>query len=416
MKRIVILGAGTAGTMVANKLSRELQHNYYEWDIVIVDEKLKHYYQPGFLFIPFGIYQPEDVVKPTQHFLPENVELVYSSIDRVDAEENKVYLVEEERVIDYDYLIIATGTHPRPDETPGLTEEEWRNSIHDFYTFDGAVALANKLKDWEGGKLVVNIMEFPFKCPVAPLEFIFLADWYFTEKGMRDKVDLTFVTPLSGAFTKPIAEQRLSDLLAEKNINVIADFYPERVEPEEKLLISYDEDEVPYDLLVTVPVNMGAEYIARSGLGDELHHVPVNKHTFLSPEYDNIFALGDAAQLPTSKAGSVAHFEVDVFMENFMNYIKGEPMTEEFDGHANCFIESGYGKGILIDFNYDVEPLPGKYPIAGVGPFSLLEETRINHMGKLAFKWAYWNVLLKGRDMPVSSHMSMVGKEEPAAV
>lgn len=409
MKRIVILGAGTAGTMIANKLSHKLGN--YEWDIVIVDQKRKHYYQPGFLFIPFGLYKPEDVIKPTRQFIPENVELVFSEIERVDPEENRVYLVEDGRSLEYDYLIIATGTHPRPEETPGLTESEWRKSIHDFYTFEGAVALAEKLKDWEGGKLVVNIMEFPFKCPVAPLEFIFLADWYFTEKGIRDRVDLTLVTPLPGAFTKPIAEKRLSEMLTQKKVNIVPDFYPERVEPEEKLLISYDEEEVPYDLLVTIPVNMGAEYIARSGLGDELNHVPVDKHTFLSKEYDNIFALGDAAQLPTSKAGSVAHFEGEVFIENFMNYIHNKPMTEKFDGHANCFIESGYGKGILIDFNYDVEPLPGKYPLPTIGPFSLLEETRINHLGKMAFKWIYWNVLLKGREMPVTTHMSMTGKE-----
>lgn len=409
MKRIVILGAGTAGTMIANKLSHKLGN--YEWDIVIVDQKRKHYYQPGFLFIPFGLYKPEDVIKPTRQFIPENVELVFSEIERVDPEENRVYLVEDGRSLEYDYLIIATGTHPRPEETPGLIESEWRKSIHDFYTFEGAVALAEKLKDWEGGKLVVNIMEFPFKCPVAPLEFIFLADWYFTEKGIRDRVDLTLVTPLPGAFTKPIAEKRLSEMLTQKKVNIVPDFYPERVEPEEKLLISYDEEEVPYDLLVTIPVNMGAEYIARSGLGDELNHVPVDKHTFLSKEYDNIFALGDAAQLPTSKAGSVAHFEGEVFIENFMNYIHNKPMTEKFDGHANCFIESGYGKGILIDFNYDVEPLPGKYPLPTIGPFSLLEETRINHLGKMAFKWIYWNVLLKGREMPVTTHMSMTGKE-----
>lgn len=410
MKRVVILGAGTAGTMVANKLSHEL--GSYEWDIVIVDQKRQHYYQPGFLFIPFDLYEAEDVIKPVRQFIPDNVQLIYSEIERVDPAANQVHLVMDNQVIDYNYLIIATGTHPQPEETPGLTDSEWRKSIHDFYTYEGAVALADKLKYWSGGKLVVNIMEFPFKCPVAPLEFIFLADWYFTEKGMRDRVDLTFVTPLPGAFTKPLAEKRLSDMLAEKNINVIPEFYVERVDAEQKLLISYDEEEVPYDLLVTIPVNMGAKYIARSGLGDELRHVPVDKHTFLAKDYNNIFVLGDAAQLPTSKAGSVAHFEVEVFIENFLNYIHDRPMTEQFDGHANCFIESGYGKSILIDFNYNVEPLPGKYPIPGIGPFSLLEETRINHLGKLAFRWIYWNVLLKGRHMPVTTHMSMAGKED----
>jgi len=258
--------------------------------------------------------------------------------------------------------------------------------------------------------LVLNIMELPFKCPVAPLEFMFLADWYFHERKMRDKVDITFVTPLPGAFTKPRAANLLGTTLEDKNIKIIPEFYAESVDQDRKVLVSYDEIEVPFDLLVTIPVNMGADVIGRSGLGDELNHVPVDKHTFLSKQYDNIFALGDAAALPTSKAGSVAHFAAEVFLENFLQYIEGQEMITEFDGHANCFIESGFGKGILIDFNYDVEPLPGKYPLPGIGPFSLLQESEMNHWGKIMFRWMYWNILLKGKEMPVTAQMSMAGK------
>jgi sulfide:quinone oxidoreductase len=408
MKKLLILGAGTAGTMVANKLSHLLSRE--EWQITIVDQNETHYYQPGFLFIPFGIYGENDVIKPKRDYIPPGVKMIVSEIELIEPAENRVRLVKDNQLLYYDYLIIATGTHPRPEETPGLTESEWRESIHDFYTFEGAVALARKLRTWEGGRLVVNIMELPFKCPVAPLEFIFLADWFFHERQMRDKVELMLVTPLSGAFTKPRAAQLLGNMLADKNINLVPEFYVERVEPEQKLLISYDEQEVSYDLLVTVPVNMGAEVIGRSGLGDELNHVPVDKHTFLSTEYDNIFALGDAANLPTSKAGSVAHFAVEVFVENFLRYIEGQEMLEKFDGHANCFIESGFGKGILIDFNYDVEPLPGKYPLPGIGPFSLLQESEMNHWGKVMFRWMYWNILLKGKEMPVTAQMTMAGK------
>lgn len=409
MKRLVILGAGTAGTMVANRLSHEL--NPQEWLITVVDQQTSHYYQPGFLFIPFGIYEPADVVKPTTQFLPYTADFIKAPIQRVDPEQQLVYLENVEQPLAYDYLIIATGTSPRPEQTPGLTEEAWRKTIHDFYTYEGAVALGEVLPRWSGGRLVVSIMEYPFKCPVAPLEFIFLADGYFTEKGIRDQVEITLVTPLSGAFTKPIAEKRLSSLLQERNIKVVTDFSTERVDPAEQCLISYDEQVVPYDLLVTVPVNMGADFIGRSGLGDELNHVPVDKHTFVHKKYPTIFALGDAAQLPTSKAGSVAHFAVDVFIENFRNHINGRPMNHPFDGHANCFIESGFGKGILIDFNYDTEPLPGAYPLPGIGPFSLLEESRLNHLGKLAFRWVYWNMLLPGRELPVPTDMSLTGKQ-----
>ncbi|MDX1664928.1 MAG: FAD/NAD(P)-binding oxidoreductase [Candidatus Promineifilaceae bacterium] len=408
MKNLLILGAGTAGTMIANKLRPVLDRG--EWKITIVDQDETHYYQPGFLFIPFGIYGENDVVQPKRQFIPPGVEMIVSEIELIEPEHNRVRIARDNRYLDYDFLIIATGTHPRPEETPGLDAAEWRASIHDFYTFDGAVALAEKLRTWDGGRLVMSIMELPFKCPVAPLEFLFLADWYFQERQMRDRVELTLTTPLPGAFTKPRAASLLGDMLEEKKINIVPEFYPERVDPGRKQIVSYGDEEVPYDLLVVVPVNMGADVIGRSGLGDELNHVPVDQHTFLSTEYDNIFALGDAARLPTSKAGSVAHFAAEVFVDNFVRHVEGLEMTSMFDGHANCFIESGFGKGILIDFNYDVEPLPGKYPLPGIGPFPLLRESRVNHWGKMMFRWLYWNVLLKGREMPVTAHMSMAGK------
>ena len=188
------------------------------------------------------------------------------------------------------------------------------------------------------------------------------------------------------------------------------DFNIEQVDLDANKIVAYSEEEIDYDLLVTVPLNMGAAVVGRSGLGDELNYVPVDKHTFLSNQHDNIFALGDAAALPTSKAGSVAHFAVELWTENFLRYIDGFEMLEHFDGHANCYIESGHGKGLLIDFNYDTEPLPGKYPLPGIGPFSLLEETEMNHWGKLMFRWMYWNILLKGKEMPVPALMSMAGK------
>jgi sulfide:quinone oxidoreductase len=408
MKKLVVLGAGTAGTTVVNKLRPLLDER--EWKITIVDQEEVHYYQPGFLFIPFGIYQPKDVIKPKRNFIPPGVEMIVSEIELIEPEQNRVRLVKEGKVLGYDYLIIATGTQPRPDETPGLSEGEWHNSIHDFYTYEGAVALADKLRTWEGGRLAINVIEMPIKCPVAPLEFIFLADWFFQEQGIRDKVELSYVTPLPGAFTKPKAAALLGDMLEDKRINVVPEFYLERVEPDEKKLISYEEEEVPYDLLVTIPINMGAEVISRSGLGDELNYVPVDKHTFLSNQYDNIFALGDAANLPTSKAGSVAHFAIEIFVENFMRYIQQLPMLANFDGHANCYVETGFGKALLIDFNYDVEPLPGKFPLPGIGPFSLLQESEMNHWGKMMFRWMYWNILLKGKEMPIIADMSMAGK------
>ena len=289
----------------------------------------------------------------------------------------------------------------------------WRTSIFDFYSLDGATALARALREFDGGRLVVHITDMPIKCPVAPLEFTFLAEADFRRREMRDRVEITYVTPLPGAFTKPICTRQLSWMLDERKIAIETDFMVERIDSGAKKLISYDEREVPFDLLVTVPLNMGADYIARSGLGDELNYVPVDKHTLLSKAHDNIFAIGDANNIPTSKAGSVAHFAVDIFAGNFLQHVAGQPMTGSFDGHANCFVESGDGKALLIDFNYDTEPLAGSYPVPRLGPFGLLRESRPNHWGKLAFRWMYWNMLLPGRPMPLPSHMSMAGKHQP---
>jgi len=409
MRRLVVLGGGTAGTMAVNKLRKHLAPD--EWSITVVDRDDDHVYQPGLLLVPFGVYTPAEIVKPRQRFLPDGVELVLAEIDRVDAAVNRVLLTDGQ-TLDYDFLIIASGTAPRPDQTPGMTDGEWRTSIFDFYTLAGATALRDKLARWEGGRLVVQIVEMPIKCPVAPLEFTFLADASFEERGMRDKVQITYVTPLEGAFTKPVASKHLGGMLAERNVSLEGDFMVDHIDPDTKTIVSVDEREIPFDLLVTVPLNMGADFIARSGLGDELNYVPVNKQTLLSIAHDNIFAIGDASNIPTSKAGSVAHFSIELFTDNFLEHVSGRAMTHPFDGHANCFIDSGHGKGLLIDFNYDTQPLPGKYPIPGVGPFTLLEESRLNHLGKLGFRWAYWNVLLKGRPMPIPALMSMAGKHD----
>jgi sulfide:quinone oxidoreductase len=406
IRRLLVLGGGTAGTMVANRLRRLLPRD--EWQVTVVDQDETHHYQPAYLFIPFGSYKPDQILRPRRRYLSSDVDLVIGRIDRVEPERNVVTL-EGGTGLPYDYLVIATGTEPRADQTPGMAEALGR-SVFDFYTLEGARALGERLSAWEGGRLVVHITEMPIKCPVAPLEFAFLADSFFEERGMRDRVDITYVTPLDGAFTKPVASNLLGGMLETRGIAIEPDFYVERVDADAGAIVSYDERSVPFDLLVTVPLNMGAGYVERSGMGNELNYIPVDKHTFLSPDWDNVFAIGDAADLPISKAGSVAHFAVEVFVDNFLQHIRGEPMTRSFDGHANCFVESGAGKAMLIDFNYDVEPLPGKYPVPGLGPLRLLAESRLNHWGKLAFRWLYWNALLPGHALPVPTAMSMRGK------
>ncbi len=408
MKNLVILGAGTSGTMMANHMMHKLDKE--EWKITIVDQYKTHYYQPGFLFLPFDIYKTKDVKKKGKKYIPKKARYVLQKIDRIMSEKNRIKL--EHEFLDYDVLIIATGTKIAPEETEGMKAANWHKNIFDFYTYEGAKKLRNKLREFKGGKLVVHITEMPIKCPVAPLEFAFLADSYFINKGIRDKVDITYVTPLEGAFTKPKATAALHHLLEEKGIKEVTDFDIERVDYENNKIIDYGGREVPYDLLVTVPTNLGDEMIERSGLGDDMNFVPTHKATLQSKANKNIFVIGDASNLPASKAGSVAHFEAEILTENVMRFIKNKPLKEEFDGHANCFIETGHGKALLIDFNYTHEPVEGTFPLPGIGPLKLLKESRMNHMGKLAFRWIYWNMLIKGTHIPfVSATMSKKGKK-----
>lgn len=397
--------------MMAHHLRKRLPRD--QWRITAVDKSEDHYYQPGFLFLPFGMIDERDVVKKTKDLLPSGVELIAAEVERIEPEANRVHFAGHEPE-NYDLLIVATGSHIVPEETEGMDGEGWRKDVFDFYSFDGARALRDHLASWKGGKLLVHVTEMPIKCPVAPLEFAFLSDSFFKDRGMRDKVEITFVTPLSGAFTKPKASKALGHLLADKGIGLEADFAIERVDSERKVIVSYDEREVPFDLLVTTPLNMGSDAVAASGMGDDLNFIPTDKHTLQSRDHENIFVIGDATNVPASKAGSVAHFEAETLTDNILLYLEGKPLKEEFDGHSNCFIESGGGKGLLIDFSYDIEPHEGRFPF-GWGPLALLKESRLNHWGKLAFRWVYWNILLKARPLPGITRQKKVPKDMRAS-
>ncbi len=407
MKRLVILGGGTAGTMAANKLRAAL--GKHELHITVVDRDDAHHYQPGYLFMPFGIYNTSDIVRSRHRFLDDGVDLVLTEIDRVDPTYKVVHLADGRR-LSYDILVIATGVSPRPDQTPGMLGSQWGESVHEFYSLTGAQRLTEAMRRFRGGKLVVHITDMPIKCPVAPMEFTFLADDWLRKHGIRTKTELTYVTPLDGAFTKPVASRELLTALTDRQIALETDFMIESIDNDAKEMVSYDGRRIPFDLLVTVPLNMGPDYVERSGLGDDINLVPCDQHTMASLAHPDIFVLGDGGTLQTSKAGSVAHFSVEVFVENFLAVHRGRPATHGFDGHANCFIESGNGKGMLLDFNYETEPFTGDFPLPGVGPFKLLKETRFNHWGKLAFRWVYWNMLLPGRPIPIPTNMSLLGK------
>lgn len=393
--------------MMANRLERVLPRE--RWQISIVDQDDRHVYQPGLLFVPFGTYRSAEILRSRRGTLSPSVALFLEGFEGVDTKAKSVQL-RGGRKLPYDLLIIATGCRIDPEQTEGLTGAGWRETAFDFYTPEGAGALAERLATFEGGRLVLDVAEMPIKCPVAPLEFLFLADAFFQGRGIRSEVELVYATPLDGAFTKPRASLLLGRLLEEKGISVVPEFALSAVRGERREIEAYDGRTETYDLLVSVPLHVGAREILDSGLGDGMGFVPTHKHTLQALGHDDVFALGDATDLPSSKAGSVAHFQAEVLTENILRSMQGKPLLEAFDGHSNCFIETGHEKAMLIDFNYETEPLPGRYPLPGLGPFSLLEESHTNHWGKLAFRWAYWNKLLPGDELPVPHQMLLAGK------
>jgi sulfide:quinone oxidoreductase len=411
MKTLLILGAGTAGTAMAHKLRRHLSS---DWEVAVVDPSTTHLYQPGLLFLPFGDETEARIVRERGTTLGKGIIWHQTAVRGIDTERQQVEVADGDP-LRYDFLIIATGTEIRPDMIDGMLDTGWRSSVFDFYSLDGAKALAAALADFEGGRLVVNVVEMPIKCPVAPLEFTFLADAYLTKRGIRDKTELVFATPLDAAFTKPLASKMLGYLLEDKGIQVETEFMTGEVDAETGVIRSYDEREVPYDLLVTVPPHTGASFLEDSALGDELGFVPTDPHTLAVKGQERVFCMGDATDLPSSKAGSVAHFQADLLIENIERVIEGKAPEPTFDGHSNCFVETGFGKAMLIDFNYETEPLPGQFPFPGIGPLPLLKEARRNHWAKLAFRWVYWNALLPARPLPFPPTMSLAGKQLSAA-
>lgn len=415
MKKIVILGAGTAGTMMAHKLTRKLPAK--EWQITVIDKKAEHHYQPSFIFLPFQLYGHKSAgpnKRMIRDLLPKGVRFVQDAVAQIDKKKREVTTAKGEK-LGYDYMIVATGTHIAPEEIEGMPEGYGKN-IHYFYTLDSAMKLQEAMPSFTQGKMIIEVTEYPIKCPVAPIEFACLADYYFRQKGIRDQIEIEVVTSQASIFSKPTASKILTEMFERKNINVTAGFNVSGIDHEKRVISSFEKKQLDYDLLVAIPPNLGEDVLDEAGIGDGAGFVITDPANMKAVKDDHIYALGDATNLATSKAGSVAHFEANVVEYNLLAEIAGKSPLESFDGHAMCYIETGFNKAHLIDFNFTQEPVKGKLPLPLVGPFSLLKETRINHWGKLFFRWYYWNLLLPDRfafvmDKVLPTKMSRVGKK-----
>ena len=374
-KDVLIIGGGVGGTIVANLVSKEVGDLAR---VTLVDATGVHVYQPGFLYVAVGKEQPANLRREEAKLLRHEVKLVVDQATLVDTKVRKVVL-RSGKTLRYDELVLATGSRTVPDEVPGA------GGAHDFYTMEGATRLHKALEQFTGGTIVIGVAGIPYKCPPAPVEFVFLLDDYLRARHLRDKSEIKLLSPLNRAFTIEATSKLVQPILAERGIELTGFFNVETVDPIAKTVTSLEGETVGYDLLVLVPPHRGAKLIEDSKLGDARGWIPVDKNTLKHVDHPEIWAIGDATNIPISKSGSVAHYEASVCAAEVVAAVKGEPAPAHvYDGKVMCFLETGHGEATTIRFDYDHPP---------VSP----QPARRWHWAKALFNKTYWHTVPQGR-------------------
>jgi sulfide:quinone oxidoreductase len=378
MKRILVLGGGTGGTLVANLLAKKL--NRSEAEIVLVSASTRHLYQPGWLYVPFGRQDPRALSKPLKSLLNRRVKLVIGEVSALDTEQHQV-IAGNGDALGYDYLVIATGSRITPEDIPGF-----REGAHHFFTEEAAFRLHAALEEFTGGRIVVGVGGIPHKCPVAPLEFTFLLEEFLTQRHLRDQTELTYTYPLGRVFTIETVAEAVLPMLEARNITIETFFNLEEVLPEQKVARSLEGTDLEYDLLVMTPPHRGAKFLQGHPIADAQGWVKTDRATLQVKDQPAIWAMGDTTDLPISKAGSTAHFEAPVITEHIAAAVRDAPVDikhAEYGGHVVCFLETGYGKASLLDFDYHRPP-------------KVADPTAVVHYMKMAFNRTYWYLVPTG--------------------
>ena len=384
MNRILVLGGGVGGTLVANLLAKKLRSRiaFGDVDITLVDEHGAHVYQPGFMYIAMGGERAEKLQRPERSLLDHRVNLVIGRATHIDEARQSVAL-EDGEVLRYDHLVLATGSRIVPEEIPFFEQE-----AQHFYSAEAALKLRQELDHFSGGRIVIGIAGMPYKCPPAPLEVAFLIEAELRERGLREQTEMHFCSPIGRAFTIESVSEMATPILEEKGIELHTFFNVEAIDPERKVVQSLEGEELPYDLLILVPPHKGAQVVIDSGLAPGRGGwLPTDRETLQVGGRPDVYALGDATDLPLSKAGSTAHFEAPVVAERIAAAIDGREVDAKhglYHGKVMCFFEVGDGKGTLLQFDYDHPPKPPK-------------PNRLWHLGKIVFNKTYWHTVPKGR-------------------
>jgi len=384
MKRILILGGGVGGTLTANLLVKKLRRQVKSGEVAItvVDQTGQHTYQPGFMYIAMGGERAEKLQRPERGLLDSLVSLVVGEVEKVDESSQTVLLKDGGR-LGYDFLVLATGSRILPESI-----EHFATEAHHFYTAEAALKLRKALDAFKGGRIVVAIAGMPYKCPPAPLEVSFLIESELRDRGLRDKSEVHFCSPIGRAFTIESVSEMVTPIFEEKGIEVHTFFNVEGIDPEHHAVLTLEGEELPYDLLILVPPHKGQQFLMDSGLAPAPGGwLPTDRATLQVGGRPNVFALGDATDLPLSKAGSTAHFEAPVVTERIVAAVTGREVNHkhgDYLGKVMCFFEIGDGKGTLLQFDYEHPPRPPK-------------PNQLWHLGKIVFNKTYWHTVPKGR-------------------
>jgi sulfide:quinone oxidoreductase len=384
MDRIVILGGGVGGTLTANLLVKRLRPRLKsgEVTITVVDQTGEHIYQPGFMYLAMGGERAANLHRPERALLDSRVSLVVGEVKKVDERRRMVHLLDGQR-IGYDYLVLATGSRIVPESIDHFTTEAYH-----FYTAEAATRLRSALDAFDGGRIVIGIAGMPYKCPPAPLEVAFLIEAELRARGLRERSELHFCSPIGRAFTIETVSDMATPILENRGIELHTFFNVEAIDPTRKVVQSLEGEELPYDLLILVPPHKGAQFLIDSGLAPAPGGwLPTDRATLQVGGRPDVFALGDATDLPLSKAGSTAPFEAPLVVERISAAIEGREVDHgrgDYLGKVMCFFEIGDGKGTLLQFDYEHPPKPPK-------------PNQLWHLGKIVFNKTYWHTVPKGR-------------------
>lgn len=376
-KNIVVLGGGVGGLVAANRLRKKLDK---EHSVIMVDRRIQYEFTPSFPWLMLGWREPRQITRDLNRISRKGIEYINAEVTGIDPKNRLVRTSSKD--LNYDYLVVSLGAELMPDALPGFSE-----SAYNLYEMNQVEKLRDALNKFSSGALTVLISSLPFKCPAAPYEAAFLADYHLRKKGVRSQVDLQLYTPevLPMPVAGPIIGNAIKHLLEQRNIGFNPTMKAMSVDKKKKEITFEKGEKTKFDLIIGIPTHKSPTVVREAELTDQTGWVPVDKGK-LTTRFDDLYAIGDvtAIKLPSGmmlpKAGVFAHHEAEVVTNNIVADIEGTGTKKEYDGNGYCFMEIGFGKAGFASGNFYAEPKPD---------VKLRKPRWFWHWGKIMFE-KYW--------------------------